>query len=160
MKPWLDDSDDPRCYFAYGSNMSSRRLLARIPAASALGRARCSGYRVVCNKPSLDGSGKANLVESPAAAVWGVVYRVAREDWLELDRYEPGYTRHLCRVGLDDGSIVRAGVYLWLGEPTVEAAWDWYRDHLLHGAREHGLPHGAIEQIRSWATRRDPKRSR
>ncbi len=158
MRAWAEDPDAPRHYFAYGSNMCSQRLLARVPSARVLGRAVCAGYRLVCNKPSRDGSGKANLVEARGTAAWGVLYRIDLEHWETLDVFEPDYTRHVCSVRLDDGAQVTAGVYTWLGEAPARAAYDWYREHLLRGAREHGLPRDAIEEIRAWATLRDPKR--
>jgi gamma-glutamylcyclotransferase len=160
VKRWLRDAEAPGHYFAYGSNMSTQRLLARVPSASALGRAHFSGYRVVCNKPSLDGSGKANLVEAAETTVWGVVYRISSEDWKTLDDFEPRYTRHICQARLDNGEHVAAGVYVWLGDAPATETFDWYRDHLLRGAREHGLPREAIEHIDSLATRHDPRRSR
>src|SRR5262245_37446810 len=37
-------------YFAYGSNLASRRLLRRVPGARARGRARLAGFRLVADK--------------------------------------------------------------------------------------------------------------
>ena len=90
-------------YYAYGSNMSTRRLLSRVPDARTLGRARLAGMRLVCNKPGRDGSGKANLVEDAGAHVWGVLYDIHVDHWALLDRHEPGYARETARVETDDG---------------------------------------------------------
>ncbi len=68
-------------YFAYGSNMTSARLRARIPSARSVGAARIDGRRLVCNKRGRDGSGKANLCASPGGEAWGVVYEVDAADW-------------------------------------------------------------------------------
>ena len=48
-------------YFAYGSNMSSARLAARLGPTRCLGRAVLDHFALAWNKPGLDGSGKANL---------------------------------------------------------------------------------------------------
>jgi hypothetical protein len=132
-------------YFAYGSNMSSRRLRARVPAARALGAARLPGMRRVVNKRGQDGSGKVNVIEDPASHVWGVVFEIARADWPELDRHEWGYARRAAEVL---AAAERLAVQLYVAEsPLVAdglAPFDWYREFLLEGAREHALPDEVI----------------
>ena len=61
------------CYFAFGSNMSTRRLGARIPEAVALCVGELRAWTLLCNKTGLDGSAKANIERSATGAVWGVV---------------------------------------------------------------------------------------
>ena len=143
-------------YFAYGSNMSRRRLLSRVSAARVLGRARVDGWRLGFDKPGRDGSGKANLVEQPEAHAWGVIYELPTADWPVLDRFEPGYRRERLRVALDARTLVVQS-YLFTarievppqievppGPPTQE-----YLEHLLEGADEHGLPAAYIDSIRA-----------
>ena len=48
-------------YFAYGSNMSSVRLRARVNSAQPLGVARLPGHRLRWHMHSLDGSGKCDI---------------------------------------------------------------------------------------------------
>jgi hypothetical protein len=127
-------------YFAYGSNMSSLRLRERLPTARSLGAARLPGWRLAPNKPGKDGSGKANLVADPGAAVWGVLYELIAADWPTLDRFEPGYTR--LPQPIEDGRsrLQRAQVYVFTQHGPDLAMHHWYREHLLQGAREHALP--------------------
>ncbi len=127
-------------YFAYGSNMSTKRLCGRIPAAAPVGRARLDGMRLAFNKPGRDRSGKANLVPTPGSLVWGVLFEIARADWATLDRFETGYERVLQRVELPDGRQLDAHAYLWRAATADLQPLDWYRAFLLEGAREHGLP--------------------
>ena len=139
-------------YFAYGSNMSSARLRARIPDVQALGAARLRGYELVCNKRGKDGSGKANLLASPDAEAWGVLFSVAAVHWSTLDRHEWGYERAACEVLDAAGSARSAQLYFALApEASDLAPFDWYRDHCLVGAREHALPRHAIARIEGWS---------
>lgn len=128
--------------------MSTDRLKARIPDAVPVGRAHWSGMRLVFNKVGGDGSGKANLVEDPGALAWGVVFQVGVSDWASLDEFEPGYARVTCSVIADSGETLGAQVYLGVGETRDTPPHDWYRDHLIRGAVEHGLPTEIIREIR------------
>ena len=136
-------------YFAYGSNMSSARLRERVPEARALGRAQLAGFRLTWNKPGRDGSGKANIVVAEAEIVWGVVYELLPSDWTPLDRIEQGYTRELHEVIDQRGARIRAQLYRWHCQPDLpdRMPHDWYRNHLLEGAREHDLPEDVIEAL-------------
>jgi hypothetical protein len=50
-------------YFANGSNILTDRLSARCPSAKALGHATSAGYSLEFCKKSVDGSGKATLIQ-------------------------------------------------------------------------------------------------
>src|SRR5262245_27641139 len=91
-----------RLYFAYGSNLSSRRLEERVPGARARGRARLAGYRLVADKPGRDGSAKVNIAPDPAGLVWGALFEVEASDLAHLDRHEGGYERF--EVSVDAGA--------------------------------------------------------
>ncbi|MCP4038707.1 MAG: gamma-glutamylcyclotransferase [bacterium] len=140
--------DDADFYFAYGSNMSTERLRARIPQAAPMGRARSGGLRLVFNKIGADGSGKANLVEDSSTEAWGVVFAIPTRDWTNLDRFEPGYARVVRRVTFDSGESLAAQIYLGTGTTRKLPPHDWYRDHLLRGAVEHGFPAEIVRMIR------------
>lgn len=140
---------DMKLYFAYGSNMSTERMRARIPRATPMGRACWSGMRLAFNKIGQDGSGKANLVEDPEAEAWGVLFSIPHDDWASLDEFEPGYVRVECAVVIDSGEGFAAQVYLGVGETREVPPHSWYRDHLHRGAIEHGLPDAIIRMILS-----------
>lgn len=129
-----------RRYFAYGSNMSSVRLLARVPDAVPLGAARLDGWRLAFDKPSRDGSAKANIAPVVGAVVWGVTWSLPERAWSTLDAYEPGYQRTECPVTDGAGQGWAAITYVYRGPVTDAPPFDWYVEHLLVGAREHRLP--------------------
>ena len=136
-------------YFAYGSNMSSARLLARVGAARAMGPVHVCDWRLVFNKPGSDGTGKANLVSELGARSWGVAYEIAGSEWERLDSFETGYERALFRLERSDGSSIEAQAYLFFfleGTRALPPSPD-YLAHLLTGALEHGLPADYIASI-------------
>lgn len=141
-------------YFGYGSNMSSPRLLERIPDARPLGAALLPGWRFACDKRGRDGSGKANIRLAPRTAVWGVVFELPPEAWPRLDRFEWGYRREPCRVR-HGRRVLEAQMYVAVAPHEQELEpFDWYRDHMLHGAREHELPEDVIAALAALPVRR------
>jgi gamma-glutamylcyclotransferase len=141
-------------YFAYGSNMSSRRLQARVPGANPMGRVHVSDWQLAFNKPGSDGTGKANLVHAPGAMAWGVLYEIETRDWSVLDQYEPLYEKSIFRFETAGGADLRAQAYLYTSPPEARAAApaESYLDYLLEGAREHGLPENYVARIRAFAS--------
>ncbi len=139
----------PRFYFAYGSNMSTDRLRARVERAEPVGRGRWPDMELSFNKVGVDGSGKANLMARRNACAWGVLFDLHPNDWQILDRFEPGYTRTTCAIHLDSNAQVEAQVYLAVPPLKPMPPQDWYRDHLLLGAQEHALPADVITMIRA-----------
>ena len=136
-------------YFAYGSNMPSARLRARIPSAEPLGAARLEGFALRINKRGRDGTAKANLARARVGVVWGVVYRLAATDWEALDGFEGGYVRFEATVALRRGGEL--DVHTYRSDRLIEAVppHAWYRELILEGAREHELPESWISQLRA-----------
>ena len=66
-------------YFAYGSNMSARRIRHRLGWAPSRISVILQGYLLAFNKQSCDG-GKANIQASPGDEVEGILYFVREED--------------------------------------------------------------------------------
>ena len=151
-----DDAPMRELYFAYGSNLSSRRLAERIPGARAVGAGHLDDYRLVFNKPSLDGSGKANLIPAPNQRAWGVIWSIPDETWPTLDGFEPGYARTPCRVRDESEQWHAAQVYLWLSPSPEQLPFASYLHHIREGALEHALPASFLEQIDRVRTRPDP----
>ena len=93
-------------YFAYGSNLLTRRLTdpLRAPSAVARGIATVSGCVMRFHKIGTDGSGKCTLIGTgdDADVVYGVLYEFAATDLAGLDREEGvhlgGYARCPVRV--------------------------------------------------------------
>lgn len=139
--------------FAYGSNMKTERMVERVPGAKVTGRVFAGNRKMVCNKKSKDGSGKANLVESPGSVTWGVLYEIEDDALDKLDRVEGGYERVLLGVTADDDTRVIAQAYVSdqvTGDPRPFA---WYKELILDGAREHNLPVAYIDYLEEIETR-------
>jgi cation transport regulator ChaC len=129
-------------YFAYGSNMCSKRLKARSVAYKPLGvPAVINDYSLVFNKTSKDGSSKANITSCPGRQVWGVLYNISDKDMEALNNAELGYKRKRMTIKLESGIEKEAFVYIadWTSD-TPKKPYTWYVRYLVVGAREHKLP--------------------
>lgn len=84
-------------YFAYGSNMSRKRLMSRLGKVEDVGIATLEGYKISFNKVSNDGTGKTNIIPYN-----GIVFRVAfiltEVQFAKLDNKEIGYHRETISV--------------------------------------------------------------
>ena len=152
---------DTFLYFAYGSNMSPERLRAadRTPSATLIGAARVAGYRLVFDKVGRDGSGKADCQRTVALTdvVHGALFRIAHGDRPALDRAEGlgnGYDAFEISVVTESG-IVSALTYLATRKDSTLKPLTWYMHHVLHGARQCGLPDPYVAEIQRVAAVRD-----
>lgn len=131
-------------YFAYGSNMSTRRLQLRAPSATSLGAGTLDSHRLAFHKISdRDGSGKCGIVESRTDRVMGVLFRLDQGDKEDLDRHEGlgnGYAQKRVTVIDRLGELVGAlTYYATITDPNLKP-FSWYLRHVIEGAREAGLP--------------------
>lgn len=146
-------------YFAYGSNMLSERMQARIPAATVVGVARLPGWQLVWDKISQDGSGKANLRQAAGQEVWGVVYRIPAADIERLDRIEGGYQRIPVDVEIDGKDKRTVFTYCSDQRNSHLLPFNWYKALVIKGAEEHSLPADYINQLKQAPAQSDPHRS-
>lgn len=142
-------------YFAYGSNMVTKRLRLRVPSAKVIGQARLLNKRMVCNKKSTDGSGKANLVDSPGDAAWGVLYKVDIEELSKLDKAEGGYQRLTAQVLTNEEDPIESEVYISMKLTTDPTPYDWYKDLIISGACKHELPRDYLKYLKQLPSRPD-----
>lgn len=140
-------------YFAYGSNLSSKRLRQRVPSAVRVAVARLPGHALRFHKESrVDGSAKCDAWESgdPGDQVLGVVYEIQVGHKPGLDRVEglgEGYEEKQVRVELEAGGGIEAFTYYATLIRRDLRPLDWYKRHVLVGARENGLPEAYIREI-------------
>jgi hypothetical protein len=144
-------------YFAFGSNLASRRLLQRIPAASVHCVATLSGHQLCWRKNDRGQSGKCDIdfTGEPGHLVYGVVYHMSAADRLELDRYECagfGYAHKHIEVTTLQGDRLDAFTYYALDIDHNQQPFHWYKEHVLRGALEHDFPLHYVEQIRATAS--------
>lgn len=153
-------------YFAYGSNMLSRRLIERVPSAIVLSTGYIRGYTLRFNKRSKDESGKGNAVktDNPEDVVYGVLFEIEEAEQSLLNKYEglsKGYNIENVEVITADRSF-RAFTYL----ADVAAVDDslipypWYKDLVVEGAKQHFLLPEYIAQLESFESMSDPDSER
>ncbi|MFN3163114.1 MAG: gamma-glutamylcyclotransferase family protein [Pseudohongiellaceae bacterium] len=152
-------------YFAYGSNMSQRRLQQRLSGSTSLGYARLPGYDVVFHKRgSRDSSGKCGLVAAPGDT-WahGVVFTINDHHKPLLDDIEgvgDGYACHDVTVHHEQLGLLPCLTYLAEELDESLRLYPWYLEHVLVGAREHDLPADYIQHLQTLPTIDDPDSAR
>jgi len=155
--------DESMLYFSYGSNMLSERLRTRAPSCKPIGVAHLAGHVLRFHKRSGDGSGKCNALRScdTSDLVVGVLYEIRKAERNTLDNAEflgRGYDRVLSIVELGDSACsVEAEVYFALDHVIDDTLlpYSWYKELVVAGAREHGLPSEYIANIVSHPTTKD-----
>lgn len=153
-------------YFAYGSNMSVQRLAARVPSARLLGVATLAGHALRFHKPgSRDGTGKCDAFATGCAddLVAGALYSMLGSELPQLDAVEGagvGYERRCVLVRTAEGGNVPAETYVATRTADGLRPLDWYKEHVLRGARSLGLPAAYVAAIEAIAADADPDRAR
>lgn len=131
-----------------------------------LGMAILEGYDLRFHKISkLDGSAKCDAMETgdPAHKVFGILFEITESGKLILDRIEGlghGYNDKNVRVELDNGKSVNAITYYATSIDPELKPFIWYKEHILRGAVENGLPQSYIQKIMDVEAIADPDRLR
>jgi len=135
--------------------MHAERMGSRIPGAVSRGRARLAGWRLVFNKRGRDGSAKANLAADPDGVVWGVVWEIEARALADLDAHEAGYRRVRESAETDGGAWLEVEIYVSTRLASEALPFDWYLEHVLRGARGHGLPDEYVSWLAARRSRSD-----
>jgi gamma-glutamylcyclotransferase (GGCT)/AIG2-like uncharacterized protein YtfP len=148
--------------FCYGSNMMTKRLQSRIQPIKKIGVAELSGYKFTFNKKSKDGSVKANLLKGTTTdKVWGVVFEIKNSQKYILDKIEgkgKGYKDRKVIVTFGDGTQKTAYAYISSDNKFWDSSlfpYDWYKEYVVKGANEHGLPNPYITLLNSFKSIQD-----
>jgi hypothetical protein len=150
-------------YFAFGSNMSSRRLKARAPSATLIGPGMLPGHRLAFHKVSKDGSAKCDVVPSGSDRVRGVLFEIDAAEKPILDRAEglgDGYEQKTVDVLLPSAVSASAFTYFATNVDPGLQPYSWYKRHVLEGAREVRLPPDYIEILEQVDAIEDPNKER
>lgn len=102
-------------------------------------------YKLLCNKKSIDGTGKANIVYSSGDSVWGVLYEMDDEYAHKLDGIEKGYDRKKFEIDTDNGKV-DANAYIST-KLTDSLPSVYYKDIIVQGAIEYKLPDEYIDYL-------------
>jgi len=148
-------------YFAYGSNMSTPRLVSRVASARAVAAACLPAHALRFHKQGRDGSAKCDAYRTGLAsdAVHGVVFRIAAAEKPLLDEQEGlgnGYGEKTVIVTGARGESYRAFTYYATRIDPCLRPYHWYREHVIRGAIEHRLRDGYIAAIRDIVSVDDP----
>ena len=153
-------------YFAYGSNMLSRRLQhsTRVPSAIAVAVGFITGHKLTFDKRSKDGSGKcdAEATGAPDDRVYGVIYQLETEAKAKLDCVEGlghGYAEKRVHV-VQDTNTVEAVMYYATKKDASLHPYHWYKEYVVAGAREHGLPPDYLSLLKKVKSVEDPDSNR
>ena len=153
-------------YFAYGSNMLTRRLNAaeRGPSARAIAVGSLLGRQLRFHKIGLDASGKCDIAPSDVAAdcVYGVVFEISRAEKLALDRLEcagGGYRSMAISVQVASEAVAAETYVAQRISPELKP-FHWYKALVIAGAIEHGLPADYVDRLRAFASIEDPDEAR
>ncbi len=152
---------DDFLYFAYGSNMSVPRIQARIPGAEFVAVAYLPAHCLTFSKPGIDDSGKCDALYTGDQSdhVCGVVYRISAADKMILDGYEGLGHHYLTKpatVLTEQQSEYKVFLYVATEVIVNLKPYHWYRTHVLHGAKEAGLPQYYIEGLEKVTSIADP----
>ena len=152
-------------YFAFGSNLSSPRLLHRLPQAEIGDVATLGRHRLCWRKNDQGQSGKCDIAFTgdTGDVVYGVVYQMTHSERLELDVIESngfGYERKDVSVTTLAGDALEAFTYYAIDIDHEQQPFHWYKEHVLRGALEHDFPSHYIAQIRATPSIDDHDRER
>ena len=141
-------------YFAYGSNLSSFRLLQRLPEAEVSGIATLEAHQLCWRKNGTDDSGKCDMAHTgnQGDVVYGVVYRMTLPEQEKLDEMASagfGYERRNISIYRISGEKIDAFTYFALDIDHNKQPYHWYKEHVLRGAIEHEFPEDYVERIRA-----------
>ncbi len=140
-------------YFSYGSNMSIKRLLERVPSAKKVDVGILEKHELQFHKVSNnDGSAKCDACETGNSEhmLFGVVFHISNQEKLELDKIEGlgyGYEQKDVKILLHNGSTINAFTYYATNINPELKPLDWYKEHVIRGARENELPTEYIRRI-------------
>lgn len=144
-------------YFAYGSNMAAGRLSARVPSAQFVCSAALVGHTLKFHKPSRkDGSGKCDAAPSVNSAdrVYGAVFSLLESELPLLDKFEGhgfGYDRKSISLITENLGNIEAQAYLATKFDSSLHPLDWYKEHVVRGAKAIGLPESYVAAIEAVA---------
>lgn len=158
------EADEYIWVFAYGSNMLTRKIQGRVPSATTVGLAHASKHELRWHKVSVDGSGKCDifLSDDPASVVYGVLYKIRKDEKHLLDCAEglgDGYNERTILVETALGSQLVHAYYATQMDSSLEP-YCWYQAQVIAGAREHGLPNAYVKSLEQVACKPDPDKVR
>ena len=129
-------------YYAYGSNMSQKRMEKRGLKPTEKQVAYLDNYKFIINKRSYKNPkiGYANVIEKEGSVVEGILYEIKDNEIQMLDRFEGAHNKHYKREILNlrllDGTYVKGVVYVanfgWTSPRQLKTTTE-YKNYILEG---------------------------
>ena len=140
-------------YFAYGSNLVTQRLTARVGQIRLLGTSQLGGWNLTFGKLGGDNSGKCTLIRDVSRTTYGAVYEIKKSQQLLLDAFEKGYDT----IAINLPEFGKCFTYVANSNTlnTTLFPYDWYKLLVLKGAKIHNFPKSYVCYIDSFADRID-----
>ena len=163
-------------YFAYGSNMSERRLRVekRAPSAKVIGTGVLNNHCLTFNKCSCDGSGKCTIEPCKSGRVYGVLFKINKAEECSLDKAEGAcgngsYNKKCLTIEVRNykqpetyqcRTTICAKTYQAADPKKDLKPYTWYKQHVLIGAIEQNLPPSYIHRLIQVPAKKDPCKKR
>ena len=167
LKETDDGPPEPQEYFAYGSNMLTARLRERMPSCKPIGVGNLTGHSLRFHKRSTDKSSKCNAFAAENEdGVIGVIFSFDPAERAKLDEAEGlgnGYEHAMVTVVNEKGHRRKVLTYIATSNSIDDKLkpYSWYKDFVLAGAKEHGLPTEYVDKyIQSVEAVDDPNKAR
>lgn len=144
----LKQTNENLWMLAFGSNLSTRRLAARVGPCPVFQVAWLLGYELAFNKSSKDNNVYANIRYTGEERCPGVAYQLAPEQIVALDPYEKGYIRMAVPAKTKAGESLLVQIYLAHPDETCPEALPLpeYVHHITTGYHEHRLGLSFLEK--------------
>ena len=148
-------------YLAYGSNLCTARLVARIGQLKVLQTVTLNGWQVLFSKRGSDGSGKCSLEQVASTCAYAVLFEIPESARPVLDKIEGvGHGYHGEWIEVE--GVGRC--YTYLVDPDYRdislKPFDWYKTLVVYGAREHQLPPAYVSTLVATESIADPDQER
>jgi gamma-glutamylcyclotransferase (GGCT)/AIG2-like uncharacterized protein YtfP len=135
-------------YFAYGSNMDEKQMMQRCKNAEFVDSARLLGHKFIINS-----RGVATIVSKSDSEVYGILWRITKQDEEKLDRCEGiehnVYRKEKVSVTTYKGKHVEVMVYIATNSTPGSPRHD-YMERIVAAARLHNFPDNYIKELESW----------
>ena len=152
-------------YFAYGSNMSIKRLQKRVKTAQFIGQYYLLKHSLKFHKISKDGSGKcdAYFTGNKQDKVFGVLFDFQSREKPQLDKAENlgwGYEQKEVELTNHEGEFINAYTYYAIKINPSLQPYSWYKYHVTQGAKLASLPKDYVNFIHNYPSIKDKNQAR
>lgn len=136
-------------YFAYGSNLNTKRLRDRVGNWQDAKKGILENYEL-----TFDSRGRADAIEKPGGRVFGVLYLLTDEQLKTLGEYEGVHSGFYKREGVKvkvNGRLVNAIAYVKVMKTYFSTPPAEYLELIITGLKEHSFDETVIEEVKKVA---------